>query len=881
MQNSITATFSPALRWGSFQRGSFQWGSAILLSLVCLLGLSVSPAKAALSPGQEIFDGVLEWPENQREFVQDGPGFLLSPEQRSEFFDLDIEGRDQWIEQFLADPVPETPENEMVVGIERRREHVRRLIKSFQDDRARLLFLLGPPDERRLVDCAETFKPLELWRYGGPPDAKIDARVPGRTLVLYRPKVDQPFQLWLPLDDKGALYTDEMKYYLEQWEELKSRIRGGKRVDRFFCEDSGAVDRITGIDSMYGFETGRPKDSDFQKRLRPPEDLKAWAVAAASEPKVEEDLFDGKVSLSFPDKNGQRMISRIQVLIEDPSQLEMFQEGESKQVRLVIDGSLEKAGRFFEDFRVRFQVPFPEGGFQTPIALHAERLLRPGQRFLMRLRIKDEVSGKMLYSSQGLVIPTHPMPTEDASLPEEAVLAIGEDLAQAEIGGYDSLVLVPPSTDVIFGLWRAEALVTGNRIRKIKYLVDDQLVLSRKGPPFTAELRLAEYPKEQVVRAEGYSDSQELIAADEVILNQPRGELRVRIMEPKRGTRATGAVKVAAEVVVPEEKQVEEVQIKVNEQLFHTLTRPPWEAEVDLSTTYGELTYITVSARLDDGLQAEDVRFVNAPDHLEEVDVNLVELYTTVTERSGGLVFGLGPEDFEVFEDGRPQKVSKFELVENLPLSLGIAIDVSGSMVESLGEARRAAIGFLEKIITPRDRTFAVAFSDRPEILMARTSDVGAVAERLEGLAADGMTALHDAVVTSLYYYRGIRGRRALVLLSDGADTASSLEFQEALDYAKRSGVAIYAIGLRIGKTDFPVRNKLDKLSQETGGRTFYIQEASDLHGVYAQIEKELRSQYLVAYNSNSTRDKEEYREIELKVRGGKLKARTISGYYP
>ncbi len=847
--------------------------------MLCCLVLPSSAG--ANTPGQEIFDGVLAWPESQRAFVQDGPGFLLSREQRNELFDLDIEGRDRWIQQFLADPVPETPENEMLVGIERRRELVRRMIPSFQDDRAHLLFLLGAPDDRQLVDCAETFKPMELWRYGGPPDAKIDERVPGRTLVLYQPKSKRPYRLWLPLDDKGVLYTDEMRYYLQQWEELKSRIRGGKRVDRYFCEDSESVDRITGIDSMYGFEPGRPKDSDFQKRLRPPEDLKAWAIAAAAEPEVEEDLFDGEVSLSFPEKDGQRMISRIQVLIEDPAQLEVFEEGEAKLVRLVIDGSLEKAGRYFEDFRVRFQVPFPEGGFQTPIALHAERLLRPGQRFLMRLRIKDEVSGKTLYSNRALIIPTFPTPVEEAEIPDEAVLAIGEDLAKTEIQGYDSLVLVPPATDVIFGLWRAEALVTGNRIRRIKYFVDDQMILSRKGPPFTAELRLAEYPKEQVVRAEGYSDSRELIASDEVVLNQPRGELRVRILDPERGTRGNGKIPVRAEVVVPEERRVEEVQIKLNEQVVHTLAKPPWEAEVDLSTTFGELTYITVSARLDDGLLAEDVRFVNAPEHLEEVDVNLVELYTTVTERSGGLVFGLESEDFEIFEDGRPQRVAKFELVEDLPLSLGIAIDVSGSMVESLGEARRAAVGFLEKIITPRDRTFAVAFSDRPEILMARTSDVGAVAERLEGLAADGMTAMHDAVVTSLYYFRGIRGRRALVLLSDGADTTSSLEFREALEYARRSGVAIYAIGLRIGKTDFPVRSKLDRLAQETGGRTFYIQEASDLHGVYAQIEKELRSQYLVAYNSDSTRPEDEYREVVLKVKGGKLKARTISGYYP
>ena len=192
----------------------------------------------------------------------------------------------------------------------------------------------------------------------------------------------------------------------------------------------------------------------------------------------------------------------------------------------------------------------------------------------------------------------------------------------------------------------------------------------------------------------------------------------------------------------------------------------------------------------------------------------------------------------------------------------------------------RAAIGFLENIITPRDRCFALAFADRPALLMERTSDVGAVAERLQDLSANGSTSLHDAIVTSLYYYRGIRGRRALVLLSDGEDTSSSLGFAESLEYAKRSGVAVFAIGLRIGKSDIGVRRKLERLTSETGGRAYYIKDASELERIYGQIERELRSQYLVAYNSDQQAESGKYHEVEIKVRGGKLKARTVRGYY-
>jgi VWFA-related protein len=165
---------------------------------------------------------------------------------------------------------------------------------------------------------------------------------------------------------------------------------------------------------------------------------------------------------------------------------------------------------------------------------------------------------------------------------------------------------------------------------------------------------------------------------------------------------------------------------------------------------------------------------------------------------------------------------------------------------------------------------------------MARTSDVGAVAQALDSLNAVGSTALYDAVVTSLYYFRGVRGRRALILLSDGEDTSSTIPYRDALEYAKRSGVAVYSVGLDIGRLDFDVRKKLGELAEQTGGRSFFIRQAEELRAVYAEIERELRSQYLVAYNSDRPSSASaEFREVEVRVRDGKLSARTIRGYYP
>jgi Ca-activated chloride channel family protein len=123
-------------------------------------------------------------------------------------------------------------------------------------------------------------------------------------------------------------------------------------------------------------------------------------------------------------------------------------------------------------------------------------------------------------------------------------------------------------------------------------------------------------------------------------------------------------------------------------------------------------------------------------------------------------------------------------------------------------------------------------------------------------------------------------GQRALVLLSDGDDNSSYFKYKDALEYAKRSGVAIYTIGFNLSKIGGGIRSKLNELSESTGGRLFTTDKPQELPAIYAQIEKELRSRYLVAYNSDQKGAQAGYREIEVKVKKPGLKARTIRGTY-
>lgn len=846
-----------------------------------LFGIALLVALPALAAEDPIL-----WPEAQRAFFQDGPGLLLTPEQRQELLELDVAGRDAFIERFLADPVPETEVNELRQGIELRQ---RLAFAEFppSDARGHLLFLQGPPAERLVIDCGNAFKPLEIWTYGAVPDH--------RRLVLYRPSPDEPFRLWLPIDSKRALYTDQMAEWLDQWETLGI---GGKRIDRHACPDSEKVDAATGIDGLRGkvvasagginwrsdgkqqeqpyaaYRWSRPRDrAGFLAR---PADLAAWARTAAATrlapppPRLAVESLD----LDFPDKQGQRLVTRILVGLAPPGQeggVAVAAEDGKDRIKLTVEGTIEREGQSFEEFRMRFRLPPPEA--DGLVALLLEQRLRPAQPFLLRLKVRDEVSGAEARVARGFLVPEKP----EARLARAATLSAAQgEMVPLTLAGKDSLILVPPIDEVVLGTWRAEAMVNGERIVKVVFLVDGEPQFTRTRPPYSAEVRLAPAPREQVVRVEGYDEAGELVVSDEVVVNQTRGAFRVMITEPAERARIGRRVKVRAEVAVPDENRVELVELRVNDRTVATLSAPPWQADVDVPDE--PIVHLTVVAQLDDGRRTEAVRFLRAPENLEQVDVNLVELFATVTD-GGGLVRGLSAGDFEVLESGKPQTISRFELVENLPLTLGFVIDTSTSMASSLVEAQRAADGFLRKL-KAKDRAFAVGFATRPYLSMPPTDDLEAVSQSLEGMRSAGATALYDGLITALYYFRGFRGQRALILLSDGEDTASNTPWARALEYAQRSGVAIYAIGLNVPALSFEVRGHLSELSESTGGKAFFVERAEELAEVYGEIERELRSRYYIAYESDRPADEYGYRPVEVRVkRGGKV--RTARGYYP
>ena len=840
--------------------------------LLPLLTLFVLLASLSAAPAQE--DGAVLMPEHHREFLHDGAGWLLDEDTLDRLLSTDLDQREAFIKEFLgADLVPETELDELEEGIRRRRLLAQLEFMSVHDVRARLLFLHGRPLSIEAIECGMTFRPLEIWTY--PLDGETT-----RQLVLYRPEPTLPYRLWLPIDSKRVLYAEEMEYWLEQYYDLGGPSLPVKRFDKQLCPDVRQVDNATGIDGFTGYRKNRPTNQDLLAFLAAPADLVAWARAAARTelPEMPDEVPIESLDIYFPNRDSQRIVTRFYLTIPAGAGIESIvaEEGTDPEIRLDVEGILEQGDRIFDEFKARFKLN-PEG--DKSIILAIDRSLRPNREFVVRMRIEDEVGGRMAWVTRAFRVPSEHEKLVLPPPPEDAMVAMTDDLAKSRVAGHDSLVLVPPKTDVVVAVWRAEALVTGQKIAKVVFSVDGKPQLTRRRPPWTAEVKLADYPTEHFVRAEGFDAEGATVAFDEVVLNQPTGALRVRILSPERGIAVSGTVDVHAEVVVPENRRVEQVEFLVNDEVQATSQRPPWKASVDIPGGPGELAYVAVVATLDNGSRAEDVRFLNSPQFVEEVDVSLVELFTTVTDKTGRLVKGLTRESFQILEDGRPQTISKFELVEDLPLTIGIAIDSSSSMVSSLPQAQQAAVEFLENVVTPRDKVFALTFSGRPVLLVPPTDDVSAVQDSLSNLRSLGMTTLHDAIVTSLYYFRGFRGRRALIILSDGEDTASHIPFETALEYARRSGVVVYTVGLNISKFQTSIRGKLKDLADESGGRVFFISAAEELRRVYSEIEDELRSQYLLTYSSNRPGKDGEYREIEIKMEG-KYRARTMRGYY-
>ncbi|HEY6322825.1 MAG TPA: VWA domain-containing protein [Thermoanaerobaculia bacterium] len=848
---------------------------------------------------------------------------LIGKDELAQFLALDKDyQRDGFIHRFweARNPYPGSSHNAFQAQWEARVEETRARYGNITEDRAQMLLLHGEAQGVYKTDCGMATWPLEIWRY------LAGDRLPrDMVLLFYQRGGGGPYRLWRRFDGTAmlvaritpALEQNDSVLNFEQWA-YQNCVAGDRQVvigaiDAAYREDeSGLLEHV--------FVPPPPRDVEWLGSFRGlSTDLPAGTAPLAA-----------KVELQFPARDRGRTVMQglVQVPVAAAAPAEL--EGH-RSYNFLLTGEVLHESELVESFRYRFDLPSAGlAGDTLPLAF--ERALRPGD-YVLVLRVEDLHSHRNFRDERPIAVPSPDALPEIGTTREPPEVTAALEAARAELraagaapppgssgggagsggagpggagpggagpggagpggtgpGGAGANVhLVPPPAGEQTGAVRVEAQASGQGIHKVTFFLDGKEMLSRVRPPYSVELNLGPVPVSRELRAAAFDAGGRELASDTLTLNPPKQRFAVRLVEPRSGGSYRGRVLARAEVHVPDGASLERVELFLGDQRVATLYQAPWTQLIPLPSpaaaghgTAAAGSFVRAVAYLADGSSTEDLAVINSADVVEKLDVRLVELYAAVFDRGGRPIGGLAEGDFKVLDGGEAQNLLRFERVRDLPLHLLFAIDTSASMAATLPQVQKAALAFLHRTLTPKDRAALLTFSDSPVLRTPFTSDLGTLAGALAGLNAERGTALFDSLVYGLSYMKGVQhGQSAVILFTDGGDHLSRLSFDETLAFARRAGIAIYAIGAHIPRLDLQIRGHLTKLAEETGGRSFFIESAAELDGVYASIEDELRSRYLLAYQPKAAPRAGEFRTVEVRVAGDGMRVKTIRGYYP
>ncbi len=270
-----------------------------------------------------------------------------------------------------------------------------------------------------------------------------------------------------------------------------------------------------------------------------------------------------------------------------------------------------------------------------------------------------------------------------------------------------------------------------------------------------------------------------------------------------------------------------------------------------------------------------------------KVDVKLVNVFVTVTDQNGAPVANLGKQDFRVFEDGFPETVAVFDRESQLPLSIVLGLDTSLSTRKDLRLELEAARNFAQSIMRPVDSMAVYTFSEVVNEVVPFTADLRRIDRAIAAIHSGAATAMYDAVYLASEVLEKRQGRKVLVLITDGGDTVSKTDYQQALEAAQRAEAIVYSIIVvpieSSAGRDLGGEHALILLSHDTGGKYYYASSTDTLNQAFRQISDELRTQYLLAYYPSRRLASSDFRRIEVEVAspaGQPLQARYRTGYY-
>lgn len=803
--------------------------------------------------------------DQYRQFLADVDPIIL-PEELDTFLRMESDAqRDLYITDFWA---RRDAEHGLTGGAFRtmyydRLDTARKRYRSALTDRGRIYVIHGAPlnvFEVRNLSC-RLLQPIEIWSYESIAGIGRDVR-----FVFYVPRGGIEYKLWQPhlasVEDRDDLISSEIVSASSDPRTHDADVFGPCDPQHPDLTKLECHCQNVGSEVLRAIAANELTRDALPKAFAPPEVnkeavrrvLQSVVVATPGAAKLTTE-----VSIAYPYRQRDRTDAQVTILVPK-SQLVAKEVAGSTLYSIDVTGEVLKDGNVFEHFRYRFDYPAASAGAKLPVVV--DRLLRPAA-YVLRIKVADANANAEAITETEAKVP-------------EALQAAGGSTREIE-SAQTLLRIVPLPDELLTGLQHIDTLIVGD-VKAVEFSLDGRKLMTKRVAPFALDVDLGNVPQAHRIRAVALDANAQPIGGDEIVVNSGNEPFRVRIVSPRVAPKLRGPTRVELAVRVPEGKALDRVELFLNQSRVATLYAPPFVQTIDIPPQSG-IAYLRAVATLksSDVAPVEDVVMVNTPEAMADVNVHLVELPTTVF-RDGRPVNDVPESDFNVFDDAKPVTLARFEHVSNLPLSVGLAIDTSASMQPRMTEAEKAAAAFFSDVMRAGDKAFVVSFDVRPQMIRNWTANAGELTSGLAALRADESTALFDAIALSLYDFNGVKGRRALVVVTDGKDTASKLSFDQTLEYARRVGVPIYGIGIDIGPAEVDVRYRFSKLCNETGGAAYYIDRASDLKRIYDEIQAELRSQYVLSFYPPADAGTK-WHDVAVQVRGAT--AKTIRGYYP
>ncbi len=811
------------------------------IALAVLLSFSVAPAvlPAPELTKREQKDRIAKLGDDYQQFLIDVTP-IITPVERETFLTLETDPqRDLFIEDFWSrrDKAQGTTNHAFRKLYYDRLEVVKEKYHGATTDRGKTYLTRGEPADLTEIKCPSHIRPIEIWTYAGFDD---------------QPEYGHPVRLifFLPKDEREWVLLDFINRRVPELFKHDNIYDGPGRGSLMQdCINADVLSRALresadNSSRLYKIFDPPPVDPELIARV-----AHSVVIANPHAPKIEP-----RVTISYPTAVDGK--TDVQWTIGVPRSAVQ----PTKVYAVDVVGEIVHEGRMWENFRYRFDFPVDGAADVLPVVI--DRMLRPGT-YTARIKVSDRTSGAEAIIERALEVPT---------------IDHGTKVDNRQPITDNPIRIVPLPDDLLSGIQTIDTISADVTIKGVEFWLDGRKIATRRSQPFSLDLDLGAVPQTHRIRVTAIGAQETPLGSDEILVNTGTDPFRVRITSPDVTRHILGRTRVGLEVRLPKGHVLQGVDLFWNETKIATLHDPPYVQTMDVGSR-DQIGYIHAIATLDDGATSEDLLIVNAPAQLEEVNVHLIELPTTVLAHGRPLTT-LDGSAFKILDEGKPVKLAKFEHVKNLSLSLGLAIDTSASMQPRMAEARASAAAFFNNVLKPADRAFLVAFDSQPQVVQTWSTNLEELDTALAKLRAEASTALYDAIVYSLYNFVGVKGQKALVVITDGRDTTSKYTFEQAVEYARRSAVPIYAIAIGVKGVDVEVKHILARFCAETGGNMYSIDSASQLGKIYDDIENELRSQYILGfYPGEDVKPGGKWHDVTVQVSEGR--AKTIRGYYP